>query len=323
MKNKIEIYQSENGALELQSDKNKDTIWANLNQIAELFGRDKSVISRHIKNVFQSKELEEKSTVAIFATVQKEGKREISRDLEYFNLDMILSVGYRVNSKAATKFRQWSTKTLKQHITKGYTINQKQLEKNKQQFLQTLDDLKIVSQANKFLETKDVLSLIQTFSDTFFSLESYDKNNFPKSGNEVEIVATAKDLINDFEGLKKELIKKGEATDLFGQEKNRGSLEGIFGSVFQSVFGKDAYASAEEKAAHLLYFIVKNHPFNDGNKRSGAYAFVWLLQKASIKFTDKISPETLTTLTLLVATSLPEEKEKMIGLILLLLNTAN
>ena len=127
-------------------------------------------------------------------------------------------------------------------------------------------------------------------------------------------------LQNDLQTLKEELIKKGEATRLFAQEKNKGTLNGIFGNVFQSVFGQDAYPSIEEKAAHLLYFVVKNHPFTDGNKRSGAFSFIWLLQKANVNFTDKISPETLTTLTLLIATSDPNEKDKMIGLIRLLLN---
>ncbi len=320
MKDEIIIYQAKNGAIELKGDFNKDNvIWANLNQISKLFGRDKSVISRHIKNIFNGKELDKKSTVAIFATVQKEGTRTVTREIEYFNLDMILSVGYRVDSKTATNFRKWATQTLKQHITKGYTINPKQLEQNKKQFLQTLNDLKILTQNNTLVEVKDVLDLIQTFSDTFFNLERFDKNNFPKKGLYKEIKTTAEELQKDLQVLKSELIKKEEASELFAQEKKQGSLKGIFGTVFQSVFGQDAYPSIEEKAANLLYFIVKNHPFNDGNKRSGAFAFVWLLQKANYNYQTKITPETLTTITLLVALSAPQEKEKMIGLITLLL----
>ena len=320
MKDEIIIYQAKNGAIELKGDFNKDNvIWANLNQISKLFGRDKSVISRHIKNIFNGKELDKKSTVAIFATVQKEGTRTVTREIEYFNLDMILSVGYRVDSKTATNFRKWATQTLKQHITKGYTINPKQLEQNKKQFLQTLNNLKILTQNNTLVEVKDVLDLIQTFSDTFFNLERFDKNNFPKKGLYKEIKTTAEELQKDLQVLKSELIKKEEASELFAQEKKQGSLKGIFGTVFQSVFGQDAYPSIEEKAANLLYFIVKNHPFNDGNKRSGAFAFVWLLQKANYNYQTKITPETLTTITLLVALSAPQEKEKMIGLITLLL----
>lgn len=312
------IYQAENGAIALKSDANKETVWASLNQIAELFGRDKSVISRHIKNILKDEELTKDSVVAKNATTALDGK---TYQVDFYNLDLIISVGYRVNSKVATHFRKWSTQVLKQHITQGYTTNQKVLAHNKQQFLKTLNDLKILTHENTRVEAKDILSLIESFSNTFFTLENFDKNNFPKKGEISEVKASAEDLKNDIQLLKAELIKKGEATKLFAQEKKQDSLEGIYGNVFQSVFGQDAYPSTEEKAAHLLYFIVKNHPFNDGNKRSGAFAFIWLLQKANYNFIHKISPETLTALTLLIATSDPNEKDKMIGLILLLLNT--
>jgi prophage maintenance system killer protein len=209
------IYQTPNGALELKNDAENETIWANLDQIAMLFGRDKSTISRHIKNIFQEEELIKEATVAFFATVQMEGARKVKREIEYFNLDMIISIGYRVNSKTATQFRQWATQTLKQHITQGFTINPKRLEHKKQQFLQTI----------------------------------------------------------------------------------------------------------EEKAAHLLYFTIKNRPFNDGNKRSGAFAFIWFLQKSAYDFRSKIHPETLATLTILIAESNPQEKDKMIGIVLLLLQS--
>lgn len=312
------IYQAENGAIALKSDANKETVWASLNQIAELFGRDKSVISRHIKNILKDEELTKDSVVAQNATTALDGK---TYQVDFYNLDLIISVGYRVNSKVATHFRKWSTQVLKQHITQGYTTNQKVLAHNKQQFLKTLNDLKILTHENTRVEAKDILSLIESFSNTFFTLENFDKNNFPKKGEISEVKASAEDLKNDIQLLKAELIKKGEATKLFAQEKKQDSLEGIYGNVFQSVFGQDAYPSTEEKAAHLLYFIVKNHPFNDGNKRSGAFAFIWMLQKANYNFIHKISPETLTALTLLIATSDPNEKDKMIGLILLLLNT--
>ncbi len=318
----IVIYQSDDGAINFRGDlENESIIWGSLNQISSLFGRDKSVISRHIKNIYRSKELERSQTVAIFATVQKEGKRKIKRNIEYFNLDVILSVGYRVDSKTATKFRIWATKTLKKHIIESYTINSKIIEHNKEHFLKTLDDLKKIVLKNTLVDTKDVFNLIESFSNTFFTLESYDKNNFPKFNNVFDIQVDSKELKQGLLNLKNELISKGEATELFGQEKRKGELEGILGTVFQSVFGKDAYVSIEEKASHLLYFIVKNHPFNDGNKRSGAFAFIWLLQKANIDILNRISPETLATLTLLVAQSNPNEKDKIIGLILLLLHS--
>lgn len=316
--NELAIFQAESGALELHRDAHQETLWASLDQISQLFDRDKSVISRHIKNIFKDEELNEISVVAKNATTASDGK---TYQVSYYNLDLILSVGYRVNSKIATKFRQWATTTLKQHITEGFTINPKILEKNKTQFLKTLEDLKILTNNNFQLETKDILTLIQSFSDTFFALDSYDRNEFPQQGIQEEIEASAIELFQDLQQLKVELIRKNEATNLFAQEKKQGNLEGIFGNVFQSVFGQDAYPTVEAKAAHLLYFIIKNHPFNDGNKRSGAFSFIWLLQKAGYNFKDKVSPETLTTLTILIAESNPADKEKMIGIVSLLLNT--
>ncbi|MEQ1734155.1 MAG: virulence protein RhuM/Fic/DOC family protein, partial [Bacteroidia bacterium] len=304
--------------LELQTDVDKETIWASLDQIAQLFGKDKSVVSRHIKNIFNTEELDIKAVVAKNATTALDGK---TYQVTFYNLDLILSVGYRVNSKTATNFRKWATETLKQHIVNGYTINQKRLEQNKAQFLKTLEDLKILTENNQQIQSKDILSLIQNFSSTFFALDSYDKNEFPRQGTQNEVNTTAQELKQDLAQLKNELIRKSEATVLFAQEKTQGNLEGIFGNVFQSVFEQDAYPSVEEKAAHLLYFVIKNHPFNDGNKRSGAFSFIWLLHKAGYNFKDTISPETLTTLTILIATSNPEDKEKMVGIILLLLQT--
>lgn len=318
--NELVIYQAENGGIELRQDANGEMVWANLDQISSLFGRDKSVISRHIKNIFNEGELIEGSTVAFFATVQKEGTREVKRTIEFFNLDLILSVGYRVNSKIATQFRQWATHTLKQHIVQGFTINAQRIEKNKAFFLKTIEDLQLLSSNNSEIQVNEVLSLIQSFAHTWFSLDSYDKNIFPQQGTKQEIELSDKELANDLQLLKQTLIKKGEATELFAQEKNIGNLKGILGSVFQSVFGQDAYETIELKAAHLLYFIIKNHPFNDGNKRCGAFAFIWFLQKAGYDFRAKINPETLATVTILIAESQPHDKEKMIGVILLLLN---
>lgn len=311
----LAIFQTNSGSIEIRTDAKNATVWLTQADLSAIFEKDQSVISRHLKNIFKDGEVEEKSNM------QKMHITNSDKPVSLYSLDIVLAVGYRTNSAKAINFRKWATKTLKQHITKGFTINQKVLEQNKQQFLKTLDDLKILSLNNELLEAKDVLDLIQSFSNTFFTLENFDKNNFPKNGETAEVITTAKDLKTDLLVLKAELIKKGEATGLFAQEKKQDSLEGIFGNVFQSVFGKDAYPSIEEKAAHLLYFIVKNHPFNDGNKRSGAFAFIWLLQKVNYDFSKKISPETLTTLTLLIAISNPNEKEKMVGLIRLILNS--
>lgn len=317
----ILIYKTDDNQTEIEVVYENNTVWLNQYQIAALFQTDRTSVLKHIKNIYKVKELDEKSTCAKFAQVQKEGNRLVNREVLNYNLDVIISVGYRVNSKKGVQFRQWASQRLNDYLIKGYAINQKLINKNKAQFLQTLEDLKLLAKNNQNLEAKDILTLIQSFSNTFFALEQYDKNKFPTKGTLLEIKINAIELKNDLQKLKNELIKKEEASELFAQEKKQGTLEGIFGTVFQSVFGQDAYPSLEEKAAHLMYFIIKNHPFNDGNKRSGAFSFIWLLQKSGYDFHQKISPETLTTLTILIAESSPSDREKMIGIILLLLNS--
>jgi len=320
MKKEIIIYQTKQGEIEFKGDIQKETLWANLQQIADLFETNKSGISRHINNIYKSKELERESTVAKIATVQTEGKRTVEREIEYYNLDLILSVGYRVNSKVATKFRQWATKTLRQHIIKGYTINRKQIAKNYKEFLQVVESVKKLLPQGDQLKAQDALELIKLFAQTWLSLDAYDKSKLPKIGvSKKQVLITAEELTEALKQLKADLLKKQEASELFGQERNKDAIAGIVGTVFQSVFGRDAYETLEEKAAHLLYFIVKNHPFVDGNKRSGAFAFVWFLNKAGLLRKEKISPEALTALTLLVAESKPQDKERVIGLILQLL----
>lgn len=313
----IIIYKTSDNEVEIKVQIDNNTVWLNQLQMATLFNQTKQNISLHINNCFKEGELNQDTVVKDSLTTAKDGKQY---NTKHYNLDVIISVGYRVKSQRGVQFRQWATQRLKDYLVNGYAINQKKLQENKLQFLQTLEDLKLLTINNKQVEVKEVLTLIQNFSNTFFSLDSYDKNEFPNNGTKQEITATAKELINDLQELKKELIKKNEAGSLFAQEKKAGNLEGIFGNVFQSVFGEDAYPTVEEKAAQLLYFIIKNHPFNDGNKRSGAFSFIWLLQKAKYNFKDKISPETLTTLTILIAESNPTDKNKMIGIIKLILS---
>ena len=317
MKKEIIIYQSKNGSLEFRGDYEKETIWASLDQIATLFGRDKSVVSRHIKNIFIDEELIKNSVVAFFATTASDGK---TYQVEYFNLDMILSVGYRVNSKTATKFRQWATKTLRQHIYKGFTIDRKKISKNYNEFLSAVESVKKLLPNGGQVKAKDVLELVKLFADTWFSLDAYDKSNFPKSGaNKKQVFINAEELTEAITELKLVLLKKNQNTEFFAQSRQKYVIAVIVGNVFQTVFGRDAYETLEEKAAHILYFFVKNHPFVDGNKRSGAFAFVWFLNKAGLLRKERMSPEALTALTLLVAESNPKDKEKLIGLILQLL----
>jgi prophage maintenance system killer protein len=327
MKNKkadtIAIYQAPNGAIEFRGDYEKETIWGTQKQIAEVFGVDRSVVTKHIRNIFKDKELDKKVVSAKFAQTTQHGAiqgKTQTKTVEFYNLDIILAVGYRANSSKAIEFRKWATKTLKQHLLHGYTINKKRIGQNYDKFMKAVADVKALLPAGSTITTDDVLDLINVFADTWFSLDAYDKGRLPQKGaNKKQVVFTAAELTEALEELKKDLIKKKEATDIFGQERSKDSVKGIVGNIFQSVFGKDAYPSAEEKAAHLLYFMVKNHPFVDGNKRSGAFAFVWFLRKTGL-LRASLTPEALTALTLLVAESNPKDKDRMIGLTLLLLN---
>lgn len=319
-KNKIAIYQKKNGAVELRGDLKRETVWASLNQIAELFDTDKSGVSRHINNIFKSGELDKRQTVAKFATVQVEGGRKVNRNIEYFDLDMILAVGYRVNSKKATLFRKWATKVLSSYITEGFAINKKRVIKNYRHFLQTVDDFRKLLPKNENIDNKDILELVKLFASTWFSLDAYDKDNLNVKGyTKKKVALNTRNLIENLEILKQELISKKEASDLFAKESKKDNLAAIIGNVMQTFDGKDLYSTIEEKAANLFYLIVKNHPFIDGNKRSGAYAFIWFLNKAGVLNINKISPPALTAFTILIAKSNPKEKEKMIGLILTIL----
>ncbi len=315
------IYQAKNGAIELHKDYKKDSLWASINQIAEMFERDKSVISRHIKNIYKTNELKKSPTVAKIATVQKEGSREVIRNIEYYNLDMILSIGYRVDSKRATDFRIWATKVLKEYVVDGFAINKKQIAKNYEKFTKAISDIKILLPKNNEIDSVNILDLVSTFAKTWLSLDAYDKDQLNTKGiTKKRISLDAKELEQGITKLKLDLIQKGEATEIFAKERIASSLEGIIGNVMQSFNGSDLYPTLEEKAAHLFYFIIKNHPFIDGNKRSGAFAFVWFLQKYNLLNTAEISPQALTAITLLIAESNPEDKEKMIGFVLLLLS---
>jgi len=320
-KNKIIIYQHKSGAIEFKGDFTKETIWATQAQMALAFNVNVRTINEHIKNIYKTKELTEKSTIRNFRIVQDEGGRNITRIIKHYNLDMILSVGYRVNSKTATRFRQWSTKILRQHIIQGYTINKKRIAKNYNEFLQMVESVKKLLPKGGQVKAEDVLELIKMFSNTWFSLDAYDKENLPKTGKSKKRTQIKSDELEQaIQDLKRTLVKQKLASHLFAVETRAGSLVGIVGNVLQSFGGKDVYPTLEEKAAHLLYFIVKNHPFTDGNKRVGAFAFVWFLRKTNLLQKVDISTTGLTALTLLVAESNPKDKQKMISLILLLLN---
>lgn len=310
------IFQSKAGSLELKADTKHETIWITQQQIAKLFDVQKAAISKHVKNIFDSGELQRKATVSKMETVQQEGRRSIKRKVEYYNLDLVLSIGYRVNSKKATHFRQWATKTLKDHIYKGYTINRNRIQKNYAEFLKAINDVKTLLPVHSAIDHDSLLELVTLFADTWFSLDAYDKDQLVMRGStKKKVTLTAEKLNKALLELKQTLIAKDEASDIFGIERTKDSVAGIIGNIMQSFGGQELYPSIEEKAAHLLYFIVKNHPFVDGNKRSGAYAFVWFLRQAKILDVTRITPPALTAITLLIAESSPKDKDKMIGLV--------
>jgi len=316
--NNIEIYQSENGQIEFKGDLQSETIWASLEQIAKLFNRDKSGISRHIKNIFNSGELEKMATVAKIATVQTEGERTVTRDIEYYNLDMILSIGYRVDSKEATIFRKWATSILKQYLLDGYAINEKKLSTTKTLLHNLKQTIEMLS-TKEIGKEKELLHLLQNYTKTLSLLESYDKDNIDDfDGCRSDCVLTYKETTDVLATLKQELINKKEATKLFANEK-AGELKGIVDNLYQTFGGVELYPSIEDKASHLLYFIIKDHPFNDGNKRSASFMFIYFLDKCNYLYKangeKKINDNALTALTLLVASSNPNEKEILIKLI--------
>lgn len=313
--NNIEIYQSENGQIEFKGDLQSETIWASLDQIAKLFNRDKSGISRHIKNIFNSEELEKDSVVAKIATTANDGK---TYQVEYYNLDMILSIGYRVDSKEATVFRKWATSILKQYLLNGYAINEKKLSTTKTLLHNLKQTIEILS-TKEIGKEKELLHLLQNYTKTLSLLESYDKDNIDDfDGCRSDCVLTYEETTDVLATLKQELINKKEATKLFANEK-AGELKGIVDNLYQTFGGVELYPSIEDKASHLLYFIIKDHPFNDGNKRSASFMFIYFLDKCNYLYKangeKKINDNALTALTLLVASSNPNEKEILIKLI--------
>lgn len=284
-------------------------------QIVRLFDVDQSVVSRHINNIFKDGEIPKKSNM------QKMHVANSDKPVVFYSLDVVLGVGYRTNSKVAIQFRKWATKVLRSYITEGYAINKSRIAKNYGQFLSVVDDIKKLLPQGTAVDAGDAVELISLFADTWLSLEAYDKGVLPKGKlTKKKVTLTADKITGSLAELKSELIRKSKTTEIFGVERDKGAIAGIVGNVMQSFGGKELYESAEEKAAHLLYFMVKDHPFVDGNKRSGAYAFVWFLRQANILDVKRFSPAALTAITVLVAESNSQHKEKVIKLILNLIS---
>ena len=306
-----EIIKFVNGDLQIDVtvSPNEETVWLNRNQLAILFDRDVKTIGKHINNAL--KEELDSSTVAKFATVQKEGSRNIKREIDYYNLDMIISVGYRVKSQNGIIFRKWATSILKDYMIKGYAVNQKRLDVlNKTIAIQSR---MLASTLN--IEEKEVLNVIEAYSNALTLLDDYDHGTIPKPDGIVSVYQLTYEECRELIGS----MKYGNYSDVFGVEKEYGKLNGILAAIYQNVFGTELYPSIEEKAANLLYFLIKDHPFVDGCKRIGASIFLEFLNKNKHLIIDGkqiISDSALVAITLMIAESRPEEKETMVKLVM-------
>ena len=278
---KNEIILFENQGVKLEVNLKDETVWLNRQQLAELFDRDIKTIGKHINNALNEELSNESSTVAKFATVQKEGNREVTRDIEYYNLDVIISVGYRVKSKNGVIFRQWANKILKDYMLKGYAVNQKRLE----YFEKTIKLIDIANRMDERLEgndAKEILKVIGGYSKALDLLDDYDHRTLKKvEGNIDERKIEYKDCINVIEKL-----RFNEDSALFALERDKG-LESIIGNIYQSFDGQDVYKSIEEKGANFLYLVVKNHVFADGNKRIAATLFIYFLNFYGILYKNR------------------------------------
>ncbi len=321
--NEVIIFQDESGEINLNVSLTDETVWLNQKQLCLLFDRDKSVISRHTRNIFKEGELDKNATVAKNATVQKEGDREVVREVDYYNLDMIISLGYRVNSKRATQFRIWATKVLKDHIVKGYSVNKNRLQATGlHELIQTIELLKntIGSGDLALVEAKGLLDVILNYAKTWTLLQGYDEDSLSNQVDDKEekFVLDFDEAKEAISVIKKELMAKGEATALFGQEKAN-ELDGIIRNIYQTFGGEDLIPTVEEKAAHLLYYIIKDHPFNDGNKRIGAFLFILFLSKNDRLYKPngelKVNDNALVALSLMTAKSDPLQKDTVVSLI--------
>lgn len=313
----VVLYKAKNGNIQLDVNLTDETVWLSLLQLSELFGRDKSVISRHLNNIFNINELDRGQTVANFATVQKEGEKTVKREIEYYNLDVILSVGYRINSKEAISFRQWATNVLKQHLTHGYTVHEKRLAKRGVKELEQTVALLHRTLINNHLVNdigSESIQLIISYAKTWHLLLAYDeeKLQLPEIGKKPVASLDYGAAMKAIESLKSDLSVRDEASSLFGIEREKG-LESILGNIEQTFDGAPLYPNVEERSAHLLYFIVKDHPFTDGNKRIGCLMFLLYLKLQQVEI--KLNENGLVALALLIAESEPTQKEMMVRLI--------
>jgi prophage maintenance system killer protein len=323
----IILFQAEDGKTRLEVQLDHETVWLSLNQMADLFERDKSVVSRHLRAIFQSDELSRAATVAKNATVQVEGDRRVSRTIEVYNLDVIIAIGYRVNSRRGTQFRQWATGVLRNHLVKGYTIHEQRLREETaklREMQQTVDLLaRTLTSQQLVTETgQDVLRVINDYAYALATLDRYDHGTLAIEATTGQVLQ----VIDYEEGIALIRAMKGEFDGLFGIEKDQG-FKSALGTIYQTFDGKELYPSVEEKSANLLYFVVKNHAFSDGNKRIGAALFIYFLAANGILYrpdgSKRLADNALVALTLLIAESRPDEKETIVKVIVNLINRSN
>lgn len=317
MSNQIEVFQNEDGSLQLAVALQDESVWLTQADMVTLFDKNKRTISEHIRNIFKDNELVEDEVVRKFRITANDGK---NYQTNHYNLDVIISVGYRVKSQQGVKFRQWATKTLKQHLIQGYTLNQQRLTENANELEKALLLVKRAAALPYNAEFgAGLVDIVASYTQTFLWLQQYDEGllHSPQGelGGNLTPLTDAKKAIAE---LKQNLMNKGEATPLFANERDDG-LAAIWGALEQTVFGEPAYPSLESKAAHLLYFVVKNHPFSDGNKRTGAFLLVDFLNRnnrlLNKNYQPVINDTGLAAITLLVAESKPTEKDIIVRLI--------
>ena len=324
-KGEIIIYQTSEKEIELKVRLEEETVWLDARQIALLFGVNRPAIVKHIRNIYNTSELERKSTCSILEQVAADGK---IRKMNLYSMDMIISVGYRVNSKRATQFRIWATNVLKQYLVKGYALNQKRLLETQEKFKELQETISFLHEKSKHEllsgQGKEILNLLANYSKTLTLLEQYDKEKLAlikkKKGKFALDYKKARFVVDE---AKKELIIRKEASDLFGLE-NSDRFKGILGSIYQTFDGNELYPSLEEKAAHLLYLIIKDHPFVDGNKRIASLSFIYFLERNKYLYRPngerKINDNALVALALLIAESDPKDKDILIKIVTNLLN---
>jgi prophage maintenance system killer protein len=329
-KGEIVIYRAKDGRSNVEVRLNKETVWLTQRQMADLFDKDPDTIGLHIRNIFKDKELEKKSTTEESSVVQSERGRSVSRRVRFHNLDVIISVGYRVNSKRGTQFRIWATQVLKDHILKGYTVNEKRLKEQEARFRELQETVALmgrIMEDRKLTggEAEGLLKVVADYSLALSLLDQYDHQQLTISDTTLTApFALTYELAKD--AIARMAERAGMGGGLFGQEKDE-SFKSSIGAIYQTFGGQDLYPSIEEKAAHLLYFVVKNHSFVDGNKRIAAFLFVWFMDANRILYrsdgTKRIADNALVALTLMIAESKPKDKDIIVKVVVNLINRGN